>query len=130
MEEAKASGSFGSTSWSRQYRSAVFCHNPQQRQLAQAAGITEVEEYRFFTPAEDYHQKYYLRQSPLVDEISSQFPLPAQFRESPLAMRANAVVAGYFSADWIREWHRAANLPPSTQSQWLRYAGREQLRCR
>lgn len=57
-----------------QYRSAIFTRSPQQRQVAEeliaqleAEGVwrspivTEVAPLEAFYPAEDYHQKYYLR---------------------------------------------------------------------
>jgi peptide-methionine (S)-S-oxide reductase len=55
-----------------QYRSAIFCHTPEQKSIAEqvikelnAAGIwkspivTEVAPFRMFYKAEDYHQDYY-----------------------------------------------------------------------
>ena len=57
-----------------QYRSAIFCHTPEQRAAAEAviadlAGrgafpgriVTEVSEAGTFWPAEDYHQRYFER---------------------------------------------------------------------
>jgi len=57
---------------SRQYRAAVFWQGDDQRRLAEITrgeaargpgrGVaTALEPLRSFTPAEDYHQKYYLR---------------------------------------------------------------------
>lgn len=55
-----------------QYRSAIFCHNPEQRAIAEAmikrlneSGVypgpivTSLEEVAHFWPAEKYHQNYY-----------------------------------------------------------------------
>ena len=57
-----------------QYRSKVFVHNDQQRQLAEASKqeldqekftnttiATEIESAQTFYPAEEYHQDYYLK---------------------------------------------------------------------
>jgi peptide-methionine (S)-S-oxide reductase len=57
-----------------QYRSVIFYHTPEQEKVAkevieklEAAGIwnnpivTELEEYKEFYPAEEYHQEYYRR---------------------------------------------------------------------
>jgi peptide-methionine (S)-S-oxide reductase len=57
-----------------QYRSVIFYHKPEQEKVAkevieklEAAGIwenpivTELEEYKDFYPAEEYHQEYYRR---------------------------------------------------------------------
>ena len=53
-----------------QYRSAIFCHDERQRQLAErsragaealrtAPIVTEIVPFRNFYPAEEYHQDYY-----------------------------------------------------------------------
>ncbi len=55
-----------------QYRSVIFYHNDQQRQLAEhykqklnaegvfgAPVVTQIEPFEAFYPAEDYHQQYY-----------------------------------------------------------------------
>jgi peptide-methionine (S)-S-oxide reductase len=57
-----------------QYRSVIFYHTPEQEKVAkelikelEASGIwenpivTELEEYKEFYPAEEYHQEYYRR---------------------------------------------------------------------
>jgi peptide-methionine (S)-S-oxide reductase len=59
-----------------QYRSAIFCHTPQQKEIAEqriaelnaaqiwdAHIVTEVVPFRAFHPAEDYHQGYF-RENP------------------------------------------------------------------
>ncbi len=58
----------------RQYRSAIFVHDAEQRRLAESSKVelaaslrfakplvTEIVEYGAFYPAEDYHQDYYKR---------------------------------------------------------------------
>ncbi len=60
-----------------QYRSAVFYHDDEQRRLAEEAKtaldgsgrydgpiVTEITAAATFWPAEDYHQKYFLKQKP------------------------------------------------------------------
>ena len=57
-----------------QYRSAIFCHNPEQEQLAKEVKeklnpfaqktfgndiVTEIKSLLIFYPAEEYHQKYF-----------------------------------------------------------------------
>jgi peptide-methionine (S)-S-oxide reductase len=57
-----------------QYRSAIFVHDAEQRRLAEASKreleasgrfaepiVTQIEDASTFTPAEDYHQDYYLK---------------------------------------------------------------------
>ena len=49
-----------------------------------------------FTLAEDYHQKYYLRQKPdLLAEFAAIYPTPAALTASTAAARVNGYVAGY-----------------------------------
>ena len=49
-----------------------------------------------FTPAEDYHQKFYLRQQhDLEKELTAIYPDAADFRNSTAAMRLNAYLAGH-----------------------------------
>ncbi len=46
-----------------QYRSAIFCHTPEQKRIAEgmvrAPMVTEVAEASAFYVAEDYHQEYF-----------------------------------------------------------------------
>jgi peptide-methionine (S)-S-oxide reductase len=59
-----------SPSFSRQYRSAIFYHDDEQRRLAEETKeirqkdgrvYTDIQPLSEFYLAEDYHQKYYLR---------------------------------------------------------------------
>ena len=65
----------GSRAGSRQYMSAIFYHNEEQKKLAvesmkrEEAGTrrkiyTEISPFSRFYRGEDYHQKFYLRQRP------------------------------------------------------------------
>ena len=85
----------------RQYRNAVFYLNDAQRQLAEqsraaleaalgSAIKTDIEPVTRFYPAEDYHQKYYLRNNAvLFAEFRSLYPDPQQFVASTAAARVN-----------------------------------------
>jgi peptide-methionine (S)-S-oxide reductase len=96
-----------SRSWSRQYMSAVFYHNDKQKKLAmesrdtEAANgggkiSTEILPASTFYRAEDYHQKYYLRQrSDLVRLLKSVYPTEEEFVDSEVAARLNGYLAGY-----------------------------------
>ena len=90
--------------WSRQYMNAVFYHNERQRQLAvasqkaiaerifQAVG-SEVAPLRFFTLAEDYHQKYLLKgHKKLLDEMKKVYPRSQDFINSTAVARLNGYV--------------------------------------
>ena len=78
----------------RQYSNAVFVHDAEQQQKARqvwkerGGGKTAVIEAGKFHPAEDYHQKYYLRQ---VASLKKAFPSSL---DSTLAARVNGFAAG------------------------------------
>lgn len=99
----------GSHPWSRQYMNAVFYHNEAQQRLALASKkqiadkskgevYTEVLSAIEFYPAEDYHQKYYLRGvSKLYDEMHCIYPNDRDFNNSTAAARLNGYLGGYGS---------------------------------
>jgi hypothetical protein len=95
----------GSRSWSRQYRSVIFYHGEEQKRLAleskkaEEAGIgkvyTEILPAAAFYRAEDYHQKYYLRQRPdLLRELQTVYPGEKALVDSTAAARINGYLAG------------------------------------
>jgi len=93
--------------WSRQYASTIFYHDEEQRRLAQASkeqyetrcgcrAYTEIVPAATFYLAEDYHQKYRLRQSPtFMDEFAAIYPDPADLVNSTAAARVNGYLGGY-----------------------------------
>jgi methionine-S-sulfoxide reductase len=97
----------GSRPWSRQYMAAIFFHNDQQKKLAlemkgrAAARIkgeifTQILPATEFYPAEDYHQKYFLRREvELLKEMAGIYPAAQDFVASTAAARLNGYVAGY-----------------------------------
>ena len=94
-------------SGSRQYMSAIFYHDDEQKRLAEESRDRLQEEtgHRLYTlmipaqnfyPAEDYHQKYYLRHfSELTDEFEYIYPDINDFVNSTAVTRANGYVGGY-----------------------------------
>jgi methionine-S-sulfoxide reductase len=96
----------GQSQWSRQYRTAVFAHNEEQRRLALASRdlvaasrgrevTTAVEALGTFYPAEDYHQKYYLRRnSALAREYAAIYPRTEDFVGSTAVARVNGFLGG------------------------------------
>jgi len=94
-------------SHNRQYRSAVFFQNEAQKKLALASRErvaeklknkveTEVEPLKEFFVAEDYHQKYYLRQDrELMREFNAIYPSPRDFVNSTAAARVNGYAGGH-----------------------------------
>lgn len=84
-----------------QYASKIFYFNEEQRRKAEeskikhSGAVTEIEELNNFYVAEDYHQKYRLRHSKMMEQFEDM--AAEDFRDSPRAAKANAVVAGYLS---------------------------------
>jgi methionine-S-sulfoxide reductase len=102
-------------SWSRQYRAALFVHNEEQKITAyetrdrEAARKrekiqTEILSAKGFYPAEDYHQKYYLRQdSVLYTEFRKMYPSERDFVDSTAVARANGYAAGYGTPSALKD---------------------------
>lgn len=101
-----ASHSPTARSWSRQYASSVFVHDAEQRKQAEAslkrweaqAGrkiFTEIVDYSGFTLAEDYHQKYRLRNSSIEKEYLTVYPDLLDFVNSTAVTRVNGFLAGH-----------------------------------
>lgn len=94
---------------SKQYQSAIFYHDLLQqheaeeslRQQVQKTGKkirTGVEQFQAFHLAEDYHQKYYLKQnSRLTRELCRIYPEEALFTASTVTARFNGFAGGHLS---------------------------------
>jgi peptide-methionine (S)-S-oxide reductase len=94
---------------SRQYRAALFYHGEEQKRLVLESRDREQERYgrairtdvfpfQEFYRAEDYHQKFYLRQDPgLMGEFRTIYPDARDFTDSTAAARVNGYLAGYGS---------------------------------
>jgi peptide-methionine (S)-S-oxide reductase len=101
--------------WSRQYMTAVFYHTDEQKKLAEASKareeariksriVTKVLPAGEFTRAEDYHQKYRLRQErDLVRELSAIYPKETDFTDSTAAARINGYLDGYGTLVELKE---------------------------
>jgi peptide-methionine (S)-S-oxide reductase len=95
-----------SRSWSRQYMSAIFFHNDEQKRLAvetmnreasmlKRKVFTEIVPFTEFYMAEDYHQKYALQHNPdLMEEFRAMYPSFERFVASTAAARVNGYLAG------------------------------------
>ena len=96
-------------SFSRQYASIIFTHGEEQLRLAQASKeeaeaecgctiYTEIVPAPTFYRAEDYHQKYLLRQSrALMDEFTDLYPDPVAFVDWTAAGRMNGYMGGHMT---------------------------------
>jgi peptide-methionine (S)-S-oxide reductase len=121
----------GSPSWSRQYMNVIFYHNDDQKRLAEESKArvaaqtgspvqTAILPATGFTLAEDYHQKYYLKQKPrLIQEVSHFYPNPADQVGSMVAARLNGYVAGFGSPAQLKEELPELGLSPATGQQLL-----------
>jgi methionine-S-sulfoxide reductase len=101
--------------WSRQYASLVLYHDDSQERLALKSKaryeartglktFTEIAPYSEFYLAEGYHQKYYLRQYPeLNQEFASIYPNLAGFVDSTATARVNGYVGGHGPCDQLKE---------------------------
>jgi methionine-S-sulfoxide reductase len=93
--------------WSRQYRSIIFYHDNEQRELAVASKqsrevalgreiLTEIIPFSEFYLAEDYHQKYYLtREEVILQDLRSIYPEIDDFIASTAVARINGYAGGF-----------------------------------
>jgi len=124
LQEALRAGIFGRKALMRQYRSVVFYHNPEQRDEAQAAGITELEPAGIFTRAEDYHQKHFLQHGPEGREFLARYPSIEAFTDSTEAARANAIASGSLTHDQILALLPSLGVSAETRQLLLEHARR------
>ena len=99
----------------RQYASAIFFHDEEQEHLAKRAMkdvgekygkkiSTELISYSGFTSAEDYHQKYYLRNTrALMDQYKDRFPNGDTFTDSTAVTRVNGYIGGNGSSEQLEK---------------------------
>jgi peptide-methionine (S)-S-oxide reductase len=121
----------GSSAWSRQYMNVIFYHNDEQKRQAEESKArvaaqtgspvqTAILPATEFTLAEDYHQKYYLRQAAgIFRELSHYYPNTGDLVASRAAARLNGYVAGYGSPAQLREELPELGLSPEAGQQLL-----------
>jgi peptide-methionine (S)-S-oxide reductase len=120
----------------RQYRPVVFYHDEQQRSLAHAtkdrvaaalgsAVFTAILPATRFTMAEDYHQKYSLRQTrDLLQEFKAIYPAEADLVASTAAARMNGYLAGHGSGEQLQGEIDRLGLSPTGRTRLLEMAAR------
>ncbi len=120
--------------WSRQYRSAIFYHNETQKELALETkaieeGIrnkkiqTEILPFGKFYLAEDYHQKYQLRQRrQLMIEFKAFYSRDIDFVNSTAAARVNGYVGGHGATEEIKANLASLGLSAAGQKRLLEIA--------
>jgi peptide-methionine (S)-S-oxide reductase len=112
---------------SRQYMSAVFYHDDCQKKLAletrdreavnrQVPACTAILPLGRFYVAEDYHQKYLLRQQDhLMWEFRSMYPDARAFMNSTAAARINGFLGGHGSKTAVRRDLPTLGLSPAAR---------------
>ena len=111
----------------RQYRGVVLVHDECQREAAEASAAalsdrtsqsveTAIEPLDSFTLAEDYHQKYELRSTPVVSDELENIYGPALV-DSTVAARLNGFVAGHGDTDGLEALLADIALTPAALSE-------------
>ena len=120
-------------SWSRQYMTAVFYHNEDQKDLASASKDrqekaigqkihTKVLPFTGFTLAENYHQKYRLqREKDLMQEYARIYPSFEDIINSTSAARVNGYLGGYGTAARLKGNLKNFGLSPEAGRRLLMY---------
>lgn len=96
--------------WSSQYKAIILYHNEIQYQQAQqsmaviksslnAAVTTDILPLTKFYLAEDYHQKYRLQMTPLMEEMKMIYPNNQEWIHSTATARLNGYLSGYGLAE-------------------------------
>jgi peptide-methionine (S)-S-oxide reductase len=121
----------GHAARSPQYKAAIFFHNDRQKALAlrskeeAAARIkspvyTQILPAGKFSLAEDYHQKYYLRKTPvLLAGLSEIYRTPAELVASTAAARVNGYLAGYGALAELQADIAGLSLPAAARQKLL-----------
>lgn len=121
---------------SRQYLSAVFYHDERQKELAEktrdreaarrgAPIATAILPLTAFYRAEDYHQKYMLRnQRALLHEFEAMYPEPDGLTDSTAAARVNGCLGGNALLSALEKEIDSYGLSPQGRDALLGYARR------
>ena len=120
--------------YSVQYKSIIFYHDEEQKRLAieskareeekRNANIhTEIVPYSRFYLAEDYHQKYYLRNVPdLNKELTAIYPDANDFVNSTAVARVNGYVGGNGDIETLHQEIDSYGLSPAAKQRLLEMA--------
>jgi peptide-methionine (S)-S-oxide reductase len=127
--------------FSRQDQSIIFVHNEEQHRLALESKqqeeaklgsivTTEITPFTAFYLAEDYHQKYYLREIPeLMADFKAMYPDADGFRDSTAAARVNGYVIGYGKPETLQKELVSYGLSQTGRKALLELASAESAVC-
>lgn len=112
--------------------SAVFAATADQKRAAEASKArlekrlgtpvkTPILPLGEFTLAEDYHQKYYLKQWPLFSEFQAIYPDAASLTASTAAARVNGYIGGDGNAEQLKREIDGLGLSAESRSQLLQF---------
>ena len=116
--------------------SAIFFATPGQREQAEESRKqeaarsggkihTEILPLKQFYRAEDYHQKYYLRQNAtLSSEFKEIYPDAREFTDSTATARVNGYLGGHVPIENIRRDADGLGLSPESRRRLLEAAER------
>ncbi len=117
-----------------QYKSAIYYHDEEQKRLALESKarleaelnetiFTEILPYSRFYLAEDYHQKYYLRNvADLRKEMTAIYPDINDFVNSTAVARVNGYVGGKRDIEILRQEIDGYGLSPAAKQRLLEMA--------
>lgn len=120
-----------SAPWSTQYKSAVFYASPKQKAAAEAVRDslapsldrpiqTPVLAAGTFTRAEDYHQKYSLRnRKDFFEAVRARFEDEQAFIDSTAAARLNGYLSGGGNREQLSSELELLDLPPELEQRLL-----------
>lgn len=116
---------------STQYRSILFLHNNEQKdralkkkreweQVLNGEIQTAMVPYSDFFPAEDYHQKYYLKRfKKAAETLISLYPNHEEFVHSTLTARLNGFVKGYGTWEGLKKETEHWGLKPADHAELI-----------
>lgn len=119
--------------WSRQYKTAVFYHDEEQKRLAMESREriaartdgkvhTEIIAYSEFYLAEPYHQKYRLQLNrDLMREFKAIYSANADFVNSTAAARINGYLSGHGTLSQLQGELGSLGLSPAGAEKLLHF---------